>query len=483
MNEVLLQIIHRAIRSDRAALRSLIERYQGLTYALAYRHCKRFPQAQRIAQAAWPMAAAKLPVLSEPERFLDLLSASVERAAKVIPATPLVEDESEGAEHSVLKTEKVQWRRLLRQALADCPLPEASIFFLRYVEGLSIEDITDLYGVEALSVVKSLRAVCVDLSFRAGFAGPTRTPPDLEALPPDRREALGFAVELAEGGVSNEVRMRVERFIQTDADARREDEAVKQVMSLATRTFAAHRLPPEFVKDVLMTVPYADAPRVVSLPRTSAYGMSPASAQTTARQAAVHAAPETGMAISLGLAGAVVGLVVLLWVMDRIAFSRSASSMTTWMAGSEASIGLVLFLLGGGTLGIFFTRPPLRARHLRLPPLFMAAHGLATGLLAALLFLLLFDPYPALPSYPIVVGILLPLWATYVLALVGLRARWAFMDLEKRLELRLRRMEDMAPVHLPAAGSTSVPAVPAQASVHVASQAQDTPANASSPAT
>lgn len=459
MNEVLLQIIHRAIRSDRAAIRSLIERYQGLTYALAYRHCKRFPQAQRIAQAAWPLTAAKLPGLSEPERFLDLLSASVERAAKVVPAAPHSEEESEGEGHSVLKTEKVQWRRLLRQALADCPLPEASIFFLRYVEGVSIEDITDLYGVESGSVVKSLRAVCVDLSFRAGFAGPTRTPPDLEALSPERREALGYAVELAEGGVSNDVRMRVERFIQTDSDARREDEAVKQVMSLATRTFAAHRLPPEFVKDVLMSVPYAEAPRVVSLPRSSAYGMAPASPQTAVHQPAVQSAPDTGMIITLGLAGAVVGLVFLLWVMDRIAYSGAGTRMSSFMAGSEASIGLVLFLLGGGAIGIFFTRPPLKSRHLRLPPLFMAAHGLASGIFAALVYLLLCDPYSSLPSYPIVVSILIPLWSVYVLALVGLRARWAFMDLERRLELRLRRMEDMAPVHIPPVAGTSVSSV------------------------
>ena len=129
MNEALLKLVHRAIRGDRSALRSLVERYQGFTYAHAFRFTQRFPQAQRAALAAWPIAAAQLRSLSEPERFPELLASAVERAVKKAALTSSG-DVDMPEEHSVLRTGKVQARRALRTALSECPLPEAPVFFL-----------------------------------------------------------------------------------------------------------------------------------------------------------------------------------------------------------------------------------------------------------------------------------------------------------------------------------------------------------------
>ncbi|MCW8130888.1 MAG: sigma-70 family RNA polymerase sigma factor [Planctomycetota bacterium] len=445
MNEVLLQIIHRAIRSDRVALRSLIERYQGLTYALAFRQCKKFPLAQRIAQAAWPIVATRLPSLSEPEGFIDLLSSCVEKAAKFVPPMP-EDDDGEGGGHSVLKTEKVQARKLLRQALSDCQAPESSVFFLRFVEGLSVEQIAELYGVETGSVIASLRIVCMELVYRAGFAGLDGPVPNPAELPPERREAYGFAVELAEGGLPNDVRQRVERLALTDALVRREDEGVRQILALATRTFAAHRLAPEFVKDVLMAVPYSEPVRVVSLPRPSAYGIAPATSRVPVPAAPVQAAPETGVVISLGLAGLVVGVTGYSWVMSSFLGTWSGMRLGNALAGEEALVGLMVLILGAGLVALFFIRPTLSPRHARFPPIYVAAHGLAAGMFFALLFALL-GGLNGFFSQSAIYAVFVPLWGMLVLALVMARARLAFMDLERRIELRLRRLED----HLPSA--------------------------------
>ena len=66
--------------------------------------------------------------------------------------------------------------------LAASPLEEAPVFFMKYVEGLSLEEIGQLYGVELDPVQRSFQAVCVDLAFRSGFTGNDQKPPDMESF-------------------------------------------------------------------------------------------------------------------------------------------------------------------------------------------------------------------------------------------------------------------------------------------------------------
>ena len=445
MNDALLQLTHRAILADRGALRTLIDRYQGLTYALSFRHTHSFPQAQRVARAAWPLVAQKLPSLSEPERLLDLLEASVEKAMHLVPHQPDDAETLEGNGHSVLRTEKVLARRALRLALVRCPLPEAAVFFLRFVEGLTVDEIAELYGVEPAAVVSSLRVVGVDLAFRAGFVTKDTTPPDLEKLPSARREALGFSVVLAESGVAPDDRERIERFVQTDADARREDEGVRSLLELAARTFSAHRLPPDFVKDVLMQVPYTEPLRLVALPRPAPAQIQPVSpsARTSFRSQAPPG--DAGVSIVLTLAGSIVGLVGLAWVWERLTLSRWANLVALTKAGQEAEIGLWILVHGLGIVALCAARPPLFSKVQRVPPYFHPLFGLGLGGLVALLWLAL-----STHASSSVVGWLLlscaaPLWTVYACVLYALRSRLAILDLEKRLELRLRHAEDSLP--------------------------------------
>ena len=112
MNETLLKNVYKAIRGDRTALRTLVERYRGVSYALAYRETHSFPRAQTVAMRAWARLAERLPHLAEPERFLESVAEAVRAVAS--RTTAQRDDTSMESTHSILKTEKVQARRALR---------------------------------------------------------------------------------------------------------------------------------------------------------------------------------------------------------------------------------------------------------------------------------------------------------------------------------------------------------------------------------
>lgn len=432
MNEALLRTVHRAIRGDRTALRTLVERYQGLTYALAYRHTQSFPQAQSLALRSWPRVGLRLPGLTEPERFPDLLAWAVEDAFKRTPPAPgtVAVDDEGGGGHSILRTEKVQARRALRRALAACPRPEAGVFFLRYVEGLTLEQTAELYGVEPPTVLESLKLTCVDLAYRAGFVGPASDPPRFEQLTPEHREALGFAVHQAEGGLAGEAADRIARYIQEHPEVRREDEGVRTVLGLAAGTFAAHRLPPEFGRDVLMAIPYTE-PRV-----------EPAHAATVSAPVLRAEVPQ-GPLLLVGLGGVLAGMLGTLWlakVLESIFGSPGLYWASNWAQYEATHAAVLILVLGLGMLSLILACPPFWRKEGRLPPSYCVAYGLLCGAPAALVV------YSSCAKYALAGmlawDILAPFWAVAALGLLAVRVGLVLAELEKRVDLRLRRIEE-----------------------------------------
>ncbi|MCZ7647093.1 MAG: sigma-70 family RNA polymerase sigma factor [Planctomycetota bacterium] len=451
MNTPLVQLIHRAIRGERSALRGVVERYQGVSYALAYHATRSYPQAQRLARRAWVHLARRLGTLQEPEGLPDLIAQCVEKARETLPPPKPDDVEADGEGHSVLKTEKVQARRSLRLALADCPLEEATVFFLRHVEGLSLAEIAVLLGAEEAEMLASLRRVTVDVAFRAGFAGPEALQQDLDALPPLRREARGVSVVLAEGGLPYAKRAELEKFIQLDPDARREDEAVRQVLALSAGTFAAHRLPQDFVKDVLQDIPYAEPARRIS---------------ETAPALRLPAPPKLlqmdvrhGSQLALALVSMLVGAILSFWVLEQLATSTLGAFLAA-LAGTPTSLGPTILVLGVSGLALFFARPPLFSALPRLPVAYFISYGVAAGVLLAFTCSLVFDWYGSTVLSFVLVEILFPLYAIVALGLLGVRALLAFRDMERRLEVRLRQIEDaLGPLDRPAAeGASETPA-------------------------
>jgi DNA-directed RNA polymerase specialized sigma24 family protein len=427
VNEALLRVVHRAIRGDRAALRTLVERYQGLTYALAYRRTPSFPRAQSLALSAWPRVGMRLPGLAEPERFPDLLAAAVEEAARIPSPSPAeTEDDADAAAgHSVLRTEKVQARRALRRALSNCPRPEASVFFLRYVEGQTLEQIAELYGVETLAVLESLKIVCVDLAYRAGFVGTPGDPPSFEQFTPEHREALGFAVHQAEGGLSSEATERLGRYIQEHPDVRREEEGVRNVLSLAAGTFAAHRLPPEFSRDVLLAIPFTELRPV--LPQTSP---------------AFRTEVPQGPMVFVGLGGMLAGMLGTIWmakVVESI-IGRVPATSPPWLMDEATHAAVLILTLGVALLSLALACPPVWRKDLRLAPAYYVAYGLLCGAPVAMTVYSSFSTHPwaGLLAW----SGLAPLWAVACLGLLAVRAGLLYREMEKRVELRLRRIEE-----------------------------------------
>lgn len=439
MNEALLRTVHRAIRADRSALRSLVDRYQGFSYAVAYRQTKSFPQAQRLVVAGWVEAARRLPRLAEPERFARLLEDAIADTHKAMPKNAPAESAEENEPHSILRTEKVQARRALRQALAACPLPESPVFFLKFVEGLTLEQIAELYGVEKAVVVASLRKVCVDLAFRAGYATGKEgeAPPDPESLSPERRELLGAAVEIAEGSLAPSLQRELERAIQTHAEFRKDHEAVQQVLEQATRTFAAHRLAQDFIKDILLAIPYSgpgrgpenDAP---AQGYAGAYGphVSPAAPPVYLQDLPL------GPSLILGLVGALLGLLFSVWIISSIWNSRWAIDWFQGAGDGATALNAVQILLGvGGTLLLVFTRPPFLRAVAPLPPWYYGCYGILVGAFLALLFT------DATWNDAVLQGVVGPLWLVAGFALLELRRRMERQDFEARVDARLRRLE------------------------------------------
>lgn len=438
MTDALLKLVHRAIRGDRSALRALIERYQGFTYAHAFRFTKQFPQAQRVAQSAWPLAAAQLAALPEPERFPDLLVQAVERSFQREAKQASTKGEAD-EEHSILRTGKVQARRALRQALSDCPLAEAPVFFMRFVEGLSLDQIAELYGVEQPVAVESLRKVCVDLAFRSGFAGDDTTVPELESLSPTRRDALGFQVVVAEGSMAAESQTKMERLVQTNAECRKDHEAIQTVLSLATGTFSAHSLPPEFVREVLLAIPYAEPVR-----RVQPAGQAPGEPVPNVLQKPV---PE-GSALTVCLAGGLFSLLFLSWFLSWLIDRDWGYGISSaGIAGQTA--GLILSL-GCAVVAICMARPPVFAKFPRLPIWYYVLYGLTAGAVFSVAVMLLWIPTTTIMgAWRATMSVATPLICIAALALLGLRARLTITDLERRFELRLRRIEDAMPAAQP----------------------------------
>ncbi|MCK6471831.1 MAG: sigma-70 family RNA polymerase sigma factor [Planctomycetes bacterium] len=441
MNEALLRTVHRAIRSDRSALRSLVDRYQGFAYAVAYRQTKSFPQAQRLVVAGWVEAARRLPRLAEPERFARLLEDAIADTHKAMPKDAPVESAEENEPHSILRTEKVQARRALRQALAACPLPESPVFFLKFVEGLTLEQIAELYGVEKPAVVASMRKVCVDLAFRAGYATGMegQAPPEPETLSPERRELLGAAVEIAEGSLAPNLQRDLERSIQTHAEFRKDHEAVQQVLEQATRTFAAHRLPQDFIKEILLAIPYSGPGRG---PETDAPG--PAQGYSSAYgQNVPPAAPPVylqdlplGPSLILGLVGALMGLLFSVWIVSSAWNSKWAIDNFQGFGDGAIALNAVQILLGaGGALLLLFARPPFLRAVAPLPPWYYGCYGILVGAFLALLFA------DAAWNDAILQGVVGPLWLVAAFALLELRRRMERQEFEARTEARLRRLE------------------------------------------
>jgi len=433
VNETLLKLVHKAIRGDRTALRTLLERYRGVAYAMAYRETHSFPRAQIVAMRAWAQLAERLPGLAEPERFVELLAEAVHAVAPRTPADAAGEGDEQ--EHSILRTEKVQMRRTLRKALAECPRPEANAFFLRFVEGLGSEEIGQLYGVEPQVALEAQAAVCLDLAYRAGLAGPTEMPPALEQLPAERREALLLSVRHAEASLDDDGAARLSELVQTDAEVRREVEAVRTVLALAPPTFAAHRLHTEFVRETMQGLPLIE-------PCVPAPAPPP-------RRPPGERAPDASVALLLALGGVLVGVLLPMPLVQafRPVFVPLQPTSTLF-----ASVAFTLTL---GLLSLALARPPL------LPPAkWPQGYHLFFGILAgAALAFLGFEILGNDAQRVTIRACLLPVWSALCLGLLGVRWELSLRRLEERIEARLRRLETAVQVgpEAPAPAPTTPP--------------------------
>jgi len=156
-------LVARAVRGDHECFGALVSRYWPTAVALALSRIPNPGQAEDVAQESFIRAYCKLATLREPSRFAGWLSRIViqqsidhVRASKrQLPAVTMAVSESELAGsfsqpgNPGLSAEQT---RLIRDAVGRLPVKMQTVVVLRFISGLSTEQIAFQLGQRAGTV-------------------------------------------------------------------------------------------------------------------------------------------------------------------------------------------------------------------------------------------------------------------------------------------------------------------------------------------
>ena len=435
MNSIIIQEIHQAIKGRRDAFRAVLERYKGLSYALAFRKVRRFPDAQRIAMLSWPKVAQRIRRLSNPEDFLGLLGRCVEDARLDYPA-PLPETAPD-EEHSIMKTAKVQARKALRQAFQAFDFPEAHLFFLRYVEGIDAQECAALLGLETTEAQFAINKSVAMLAYKAGFSGPELQAVDVNKFPREKLDILSANIDQAENrGVLTPA---MDEALKQDPELRKGCEAVKEVVAQAGATFVAHRLSPNFSRETLALVVHPETAPIMMPRPTYSYTPPPVVTQTLP--------PSPGLIWNLVVPGMLIGGFLTGFF---LLFLSGLPGSNTWFTapGAYSEAGYYITIWGVGIAIVVLICPTFSAQKIRLPTIYYLLYG---GLLGSLLLQLYFLSGIGGTSWMIqnISSIVGPCWLILCVVLLCYRFRWEHDLMRFWLEQRMKEFEIAVPTKPP----------------------------------
>lgn len=161
------EIIIKARHGDTAAFRWLVERYQGFAYSLAWRFTGEAASAEDIVQEAFIRVWKNLPryraeiklstwlykiVTNLALDFLRSRSGKQSRQA-VSPERAINLADNQPADDAVHREELLQAILLLAEALSP---KQRAVFILRDLEGLSVEEVSDILSMSAGNIKSNL---------------------------------------------------------------------------------------------------------------------------------------------------------------------------------------------------------------------------------------------------------------------------------------------------------------------------------------
>ena len=166
-------IIQRILNGDETAFATLVRRYQGMVFALAYHYLKDFQDAEEVSQDVFLKVYRSLDTLEDPRRFSNWLrrivytEAMMRLRAHKRPATLHLETEGpEIISQSLRQYEEAQRRSSVVEALEELAEELRLIVELRYLGGYTSREIGEMLGMKPGTVryrlhraIKSLREV------------------------------------------------------------------------------------------------------------------------------------------------------------------------------------------------------------------------------------------------------------------------------------------------------------------------------------
>jgi RNA polymerase sigma-70 factor (ECF subfamily) len=153
------ELVERVLNGDAGAFGELVRRYQGAVYGLAYHRVRHFADAQDIAQESFIKAFRKLRQLDRPDRFAVWLYAITVNECRMWQRQRREVATWEDAvtlsavEVSTAETwERQELRAAVRQTVESLPEKDRLAVTLRYLAGLSCQEIGEFLNVPVTTV-------------------------------------------------------------------------------------------------------------------------------------------------------------------------------------------------------------------------------------------------------------------------------------------------------------------------------------------
>lgn len=157
MQELDTTLVESAINGDVESFTELCRRYYPAMVAIAHAVLGDRHLAEDAAQEAFAKAAVKLPQLRRKSKFAGWLAAICRNAAKDMARQ--TNDRPAVIERSVMATQsgRDETAEVVRQAIGRLPAPARELVFLRYYDGLSYEQISEVLGISHQAINGRLR--------------------------------------------------------------------------------------------------------------------------------------------------------------------------------------------------------------------------------------------------------------------------------------------------------------------------------------
>lgn len=156
-NEPDIKLVKAAIEGDADSFTQLARRYYPAMVAIAHSILGDRDLAEDAAQLCFAKAAVKLPQLKENKKFAGWLAAICRNAAKDLARRRNDGKTADGYQGIINKSQHNDSKEIVRKALEKLSSSAREVIYLRYYDGLSYEQISEVLGISEQAINGRLR--------------------------------------------------------------------------------------------------------------------------------------------------------------------------------------------------------------------------------------------------------------------------------------------------------------------------------------